>query len=109
MNDSVTFDELQNFAFAEELTPEIIRLGAKINFHILHNDECTDLYNALLELRAENEKKIQQVLINLEQNSYNLKVQRELIEDIMSGAESQSKKSLQGRDEQAKVHSLSQS
>lgn len=86
MNGHFSFDVLQTFIFAEKLTPEIIRLGARINSHVLSCDECADQYNALLELKAENEKRVQQIAEGSEQNADGLKAQRGLIEDIMAGS-----------------------
>lgn len=89
MDEHVSFDELQTFVFAEKLTPAIIRLGAKINSHVLSCDECADQYNAWLELRAQNEKKVQQVEESLEQNADSLTAQRSLIEEIMSDSQNE--------------------
>lgn len=109
MDGFVSFDELQGFVFAEKLTPEIIRLGAKINPHILSSNEYADQYDVLLELKAENEKKVRQVVNNLAQSADSLKAQRDLIDDIMAGTGSLNEERPQGRGGRAQTNGLSQS
>lgn len=91
MDEHISFDELQTFVFAEELTPEIIRLGARINSCVLTDSDVADQYTALLELRYLNEKQVKQVAKHIEQGSESLEEQRNLIEEIMSGSQEEEK------------------
>ena len=83
MNKHVPFDELQKFVYADKLTPEIIKLGAKINSHVLVCSECAEQYDALLELQGRIECLSQSANI-AETQQPSLQEQRDMIEAQMS-------------------------
>lgn len=91
MSEHITFDEFQSFIYAEKLTPDIISLGRKINAHVLKCDDCASVYNSLLDVREELETATREETIYHNQTVLDMKQQRDLIEEQMSGGASSSK------------------
>ena len=81
MNEHISFDDLQEFVYANKLTPALIRLGAKINSHVLVCTECAEQYDALLELREKTQHLSQSEERSTQQS---LQDQRDLIESQMT-------------------------